>query len=115
MSPGEPETTRIPRNQFPLGALSHTDKASAIHVSPNPALFEQQRNTPMTPSEHFLRQAAECELMSKFTPSVENKAAWKRMAARWIRCAELYENESSAATNAKSAKRHRNSSDRWAH
>jgi hypothetical protein len=52
----------------------------------------------MTHSEQFLRQAAECELMSKFTHSVENKEVWKRMAARWIRCAELYENQSSVAT-----------------
>jgi hypothetical protein len=52
----------------------------------------------MTHSEQFLRQAGECELMSKFTHSVENKEVWKRMAARWIRCAELYENQSSVAT-----------------
>jgi hypothetical protein len=61
----------------------------------------------MTPSEQFLRHAAECELMSEFTPSPENKEVWKRMAARWIRCAELYESQTSAVVFAKSEKRHR--------
>jgi hypothetical protein len=67
----------------------------------------------MTPSEQFLRHAAECELMSEFTPSVENKEVWKRMAARWMRCAELYESHNTAAMRTKSAKRHRGSA--WAH
>jgi len=61
----------------------------------------------MTPSEQFLRHAAECELMSEFTPSRENKEVWKRMAARWIRCAELYDNQSSALVVARSTKRMR--------
>jgi hypothetical protein len=68
----------------------------------------------MTSSEQCLRHATECELMSKSTPSVENKKVWKRMAARWVRCAQLYDNQSSAAANAKSAKRHGESADRWA-
>jgi hypothetical protein len=48
----------------------------------------------MTSSEQCLRHATECELMSKSTHSIENKEVWKRMAARWIRCAELYDNQS---------------------
>ena len=70
---------------------------------------------PMTPSEQFLRHAAECELMSKSTPSVDDKEVWKRLAVRWIRCAESYKNQSSAATHAKSVKLHRRVSGRWAH
>jgi len=37
----------------------------------------------MDPSEKFLRFAAECELMAKFTRSPENKTVWTRMAERW--------------------------------
>jgi hypothetical protein len=75
---------------------------------PDPALFEPpQGNAPMTLSEQFLRHAAECELMSEFTPNLENKEVWKRMAARWIRCAELYESQSAAVVVARSEKRHR--------
>jgi hypothetical protein len=61
----------------------------------------------MTPSEQFLRHAAECEMMSEFTHSPENKEVWKRMAARWVRCAELYDTQSSALFVARSAKRTR--------
>lgn len=61
----------------------------------------------MTPSEQFLRHAAECEAMSQFTSSAESRAVWKRMAERWIRCAALYESESSAVAHAKSEKRRR--------
>ena len=43
----------------------------------------------MNPSEKFLRFAAECEAMAKFARSRESKATWARLAARWIRCAEL--------------------------
>ena len=60
--------------------------------------YETTLIAPMTPSEQFLKNAAECELMSKLTPSIENKEVWKRMAARWIRCAELCENHSAAET-----------------
>jgi hypothetical protein len=115
ISPVNLKNFASPRNQFPLGALSHTGQSLRHPRESRPALFEQQRNAPMTSSEQFLRHAAECELMSKFTPSIENKEVWKRMAARWIRCAELDENQSSAATNAKSAKRHGSSSSHWAH
>jgi hypothetical protein len=61
----------------------------------------------MNPSEKFLRFAAECELMAKFTHSPENKTVWNRMAERWLRCAQLYDRECSAVRSAVSAKRHR--------
>ena len=40
----------------------------------------------MSASERFLKFAAECELMAKFTSSLENKVTWHRMAERWVRC-----------------------------
>jgi len=43
----------------------------------------------MNPSDQFLRFAAECEVMPKFTSSPENEIVWHRMAERWIQCAEL--------------------------
>ena len=45
--------------------------------------------TPSTPSEQFLRHAAECEFMAKFSHDPGNQAAWHGMAERWMRCAEL--------------------------
>ena len=45
----------------------------------------------MDPAEKFLRFAAECQLMAKFTHNRENKDIWNRMAERWVRCARLYE------------------------
>ena len=51
----------------------------------------------MDTTEKFLRFAAECELMAKFTHSRENRTVWTRMAERWIRCARLYEGRSSMA------------------
>ena len=61
----------------------------------------------MDASEKFLRFAAECELMAKFTRSRENKAVWTRMAERWVRCAQLYDVGSSAVHSSTAARRHR--------
>jgi len=58
------------------------------------------------PAEKFLRFAAECELMAKFTRSRENRTIWTRMAERWLRCAQLYDRES-AMTHLGSAARRR--------
>jgi hypothetical protein len=60
----------------------------------------------MDPSERFLRFAAECELMAKFTHSRENKVVWTRMAERWVRCARLYEGKN-APVRASSTRRQR--------
>ena len=69
----------------------------------------------MSASERFLKFAAECELMAKFTPSPENKVTWHRMAERWVRCAEVYERQDSLAHAAVPKKRHRKSEGSWAH
>ena len=59
------------------------------------------------PAEKFLRFAAECELMAKFTRSPENRTVWTGMAERWLRCARLYDRESSTTHPTSSARRHR--------
>ena len=43
----------------------------------------------MVPSENFIRRAAECDCMAKLSRDPENKKVWRRMAERWVRCAEL--------------------------
>jgi hypothetical protein len=47
----------------------------------------------MVPREEFIRYAAECESMAHFSRDPENKKLWRRMAERWIRCAELAQNQ----------------------
>jgi hypothetical protein len=37
----------------------------------------------MHPTEQFLRHAAECEEMARFTRDLESKTTWRRMAERW--------------------------------
>src|SRR5271156_4528655 len=44
---------------------------------------------PMDASETFLRFAAECELMAKVSSTAEGRSTWQGMAERWVRCAEL--------------------------
>ena len=57
----------------------------------------------MIPSEEFLRHAAECEYMAKRSRDRKDKELWRRMAERWIRCAELAQDQShpSAKTRAR--------------
>ena len=43
----------------------------------------------MTASEHFIRNAAECEFMAKLARDTESKAVWIGLAKRWHRCAAL--------------------------
>ena len=60
----------------------------------------------MNPSEEFLRHAADCQQMAKFTRDPASKATWSRMAERWLSCAERFKNQSVAAQRSP-AKRHR--------
>ena len=77
------------------------------------SLFHRYMNghggPPVDASERFLKFAAECELMAKFTPSRANKTVWRRMAERWIRCAEFIERQDSLVHTAGLTKRHRRS------
>jgi hypothetical protein len=60
----------------------------------------------MDASDKFLRFAAECESMAKFTRNAESRATWNGLAERWIRCAQLVERQSAALQRDKLAKRH---------
>jgi hypothetical protein len=51
----------------------------------------------MNPSEKFREFAAECQAMAKFARSTESKATWRRLAGRWVRCAEFVEAEFAGA------------------
>jgi hypothetical protein len=68
----------------------------------------------MDPSEKFVKFAAECESMAKFTHTAENTEVWKRMAERWRRCAEVYDRQSSMSHQANTAKRNRTVPHSWA-
>ena len=60
----------------------------------------------MNPSEEFLRHAADCQQMAKFTRDPASKATWSRMAERWLSCAERFKSQSVAAQRSPH-KRHR--------
>jgi hypothetical protein len=47
----------------------------------------------MDTSERFLKFAAECEAMAKFSHGRENKKVWSGLAQRWIRCAALVDHQ----------------------
>jgi hypothetical protein len=68
----------------------------------------------MHPTDEFLRHAAECEQMAKFTRDPESMATWSRMAGRWRRCAEKFTSESLAAHQAMAAKRRQGVAPDWA-
>jgi hypothetical protein len=53
----------------------------------------------MNPSEKFRKLAAECEAMSEFAKSLESKATWKGMAARWLLFAEQADDRYSPKVN----------------
>jgi hypothetical protein len=61
----------------------------------------------MHATDQFLRFAAECEVMAKFTRNPENKAVWNGLAQRWLRCAELLDREHTNVRHVRSAKRQR--------
>jgi hypothetical protein len=47
----------------------------------------------MNTADRFLRFAAECEVMAKFSRSRESRTVWNGLAQRWQRCAELMEQQ----------------------
>ncbi len=51
----------------------------------------------MNPSEEFLRHAADCQRMAKFTRDPASKATWNRMAERWLQCAEVFDRQRATA------------------
>lgn len=66
----------------------------------------------MTPSEHFMRHAAECEFMAKLAREPESKAVWAGLAERWHRCAALAQVQTAQQ---REYKRQRKSAKSWSH
>jgi hypothetical protein len=60
----------------------------------------------MNTSDRFLRFAAECEVMAKFSRTPENRTVWSGLAQRWTRCAELVDQQDSDERSRRSLKRH---------
>ena len=60
----------------------------------------------MNTSDRFLRFAAECEVMAKFSRTSENRTVWSGLAQRWTRCAELVDQQDSDERSRRSLKRH---------
>lgn len=55
--------------------------------------------------DEFLKHAAECDVMAKFTRDAQSRATWRGMAERWRRCAELAKRQSSAVRPTKQPRR----------
>jgi hypothetical protein len=54
--------------------------------------------------EVFLKHAAECDGMAKFTRDSQSCAAWKGMAERWRQCAERARREESIVRPARQSR-----------
>src|SRR6266702_4335484 len=52
---------------------------------------------PMDLAEEFRRHAEDCRRTARTTLSLEDRAAWNRMAERWLLCAQKAESETTAA------------------
>ena len=59
----------------------------------------------MHATDRFLKFAAECEVMAKFTRSPESRAVWNGLAQRWIRCAQLTDQVHTTTHHGRAAKR----------
>lgn len=59
----------------------------------------------MTTADRFLKFAAECEAMAKYSPSRENRAVWNGLAQRWVRCAQLLDQQESRDHDRRSVRR----------
>jgi hypothetical protein len=51
----------------------------------------------MDPAEEFRRHAEECRRTARTVLGLEDRAAWNRMAERWLVCAQKAEREITAA------------------
>jgi hypothetical protein len=61
----------------------------------------------MDPSEEFLKHAADCQQMAKFTRDPQSRATWIRMAQRWIDCAERFKIQTRAVARTPPRRQHR--------
>jgi hypothetical protein len=69
----------------------------------------------MNASDRFLRFAAACEAMAKFTRSPENVTVWHQLAERWLRIADLIEHQNTLLVDVGRMKRPQKRRHGWAH
>ena len=69
----------------------------------------------MVTADRMLKFAADCERMAKASRSKENRSVWIGLAQRWVRCAELMNEQTRLLDQRKLEKRqHANSQGhRW--
>lgn len=60
----------------------------------------------MPATDRFLKFAAECEVMAKFTRNRESRAVWNGLAERWIRCAQLADQTHTTSRRGTAKRRH---------
>ena len=77
--------------------------------------MSRPRGIAMNASERFLKFAAECEAMAKFSHSRENKTVWRELAERWLRIADFVERQNTLANSVGRPKQHRKRLHSWAH
>jgi hypothetical protein len=61
----------------------------------------------MTPSEQFLKYAADCNAMAIMSGDPQSQPVWRSLAERWARCAEWAEKQRLAAEKLYAHKRDR--------
>ena len=69
----------------------------------------------MNASDRFLRFAAACEAMAKFTRSPENVTVWHQLAERSLRIADLIEHQNTLLVDVGRMKRPQKRRHGWAH
>jgi hypothetical protein len=69
----------------------------------------EQDPPPMSPSEQFLKFAADRESMAKLTRDRRTDPDWDRLAERWVRSAEWAERQTLAAEKAQLRRREQKS------
>jgi hypothetical protein len=67
----------------------------------------------MHPPDEFRKHAADCMQMARLSRDPESETMWNRMAERWRRCAERYEDQSLVARD-HSPTHHRKPAPGWA-
>ena len=85
---------RVPLDFFLLSETKHWATHYAFNIRDPEIAGELYGERLMVASEVFIRHAAECEYMAKRSRDPQSREVWRRMAERWIRCAELAEHQS---------------------
>jgi hypothetical protein len=86
-------------------AAQATPKIRA-HVGEAKKLSDIGRMTRMIPAEEFRKFASECLANARSSRSRDSKATWDHMATRWMRCAEISEQQAAVAKLDRMERRH---------